>query len=146
MAHFGTLIIATFSVLTLLSIYVTAGPIGDRSITTTTTNVVEDTTTTALATTNKGETLSNETGIIDTLTTDNIDIVGGNETHVRQKRSCGCCCCRPCCCCCRPPCCCGCGGCGCCGCGGGGRKRRAIQELSHKLMNKKCCRICSTTI
>jgi hypothetical protein len=33
------------------------------------------------------------------------------------------------------PCCCGCGGCGCCGCGGG-RKRRAIQELSHKLMNK----------
>uniref|UniRef100_A0AC34F1V5 Uncharacterized protein n=1 Tax=Panagrolaimus sp. ES5 TaxID=591445 RepID=A0AC34F1V5_9BILA len=85
MAQFGTLIIATFSVLTLLSIYVTAGPIGDRSTTPSTTNpVVEDTT--ILATT-KEVALANETGIVDTLTTE-IDIVGGNETHIRQKRSC----------------------------------------------------------
>uniref|UniRef100_A0AC35TGJ5 Uncharacterized protein n=1 Tax=Rhabditophanes sp. KR3021 TaxID=114890 RepID=A0AC35TGJ5_9BILA len=33
------------------------------------------------------------------------------------------------------PCCCGCGGGGCCGCGGG-RKRRSLEALSHKLMNK----------
>uniref|UniRef100_A0AC35G9W3 Uncharacterized protein n=1 Tax=Panagrolaimus sp. PS1159 TaxID=55785 RepID=A0AC35G9W3_9BILA len=123
MAKFGIFLITIFSVITFLNIYVSGGPIGDRS--TTTTTVAEGNATVAvLATTEIA--LVNETGVIDTLTTE-IDVAGGNETHIRQKRSCGCCCCRPCCC--------GCGGCGCCGCGGG-RKRRAIQELSHKLMNK----------
>uniref|UniRef100_A0A7E4VZZ4 Agouti domain-containing protein n=1 Tax=Panagrellus redivivus TaxID=6233 RepID=A0A7E4VZZ4_PANRE len=47
---------------------------------------------------------------------------------------CCCCCCKPCCCCCCRPCCC-CGGCGCCGCGG--RKRRSIAALTHKLMDQQ---------
>lgn len=91
MAQFGTYLIATFSVLALWSIYAAAGPIGERPI------AISDeaATSTALATTEVS--VQNETtGVIDTLTTE-IDLTtGGNETHIRQKRSCGCgcCCCR----------------------------------------------------
>uniref|UniRef100_A0A1I7ZJS1 WAP domain-containing protein n=1 Tax=Steinernema glaseri TaxID=37863 RepID=A0A1I7ZJS1_9BILA len=96
---------------------------------------------------------------------------GANSTELtRVKRQggcgcgCGCCCCRPrcCCCCCRVVCCrvcccrpcccrpcCGCGG-GCgggCGCGcGGGRKRRSLADLSHKLMNKIAALVSSTPV
>jgi hypothetical protein len=90
MAKFGIFLIAIFSVVTFLNIYVSGGPIGDRS-TTTTTVAEENATVAVLATTEIA--LINETGVIDTLTTE-IDVAGGNETHIRQKRSCGCCCCR----------------------------------------------------
>uniref|UniRef100_A0A914YST9 Uncharacterized protein n=1 Tax=Panagrolaimus superbus TaxID=310955 RepID=A0A914YST9_9BILA len=140
-----------------------AGPLGQRDEkATTTTTPVE------AATVGSNELATTSMAIVDTLNTvdeTGLEVAGGNETHIRQKRSCGCCCCRPCCCCCKPcccccrcccqcccrccccccrpcccccrPCCCCCRPCcGCCGCGGG-RKRRSIQALTHKLMDKQ---------
>lgn len=76
-----------------------AVPIGQRDEKATTTSEASATTldsstdelsTTAMAvvdTLNTGD----ETAVIDET---GVDVAGGNETHIRQKRSCGCCCCR----------------------------------------------------
>jgi hypothetical protein len=91
MAKYCLFLISTIAI---WSIYVSAGPIGDRPTTTIATSDLESSEATTLASTSEVA-IRNETGVIDTLTTETeIEVAGGNETHIRQKRSCGCCCCR----------------------------------------------------
>lgn len=77
-----------------------AGPIGQRDDKVATVDI----STTSSVASGSGESTTTAVGVVDTLNV--VDETGiatvdesgleaaGNETHIRQKRSCGCCCCR----------------------------------------------------